>query len=38
MAAANTFNIPSFISLLKKIEAVIRFIWAISRFMVAPSV
>jgi hypothetical protein len=36
-AAANTFNAVNFISLVKTLEPVIRFIWVISRFMVAPS-
>src|ERR1700674_948323 len=35
-AAANTFNTPNLTTRVKNCEPVIRFIWAISRFIVAP--
>jgi len=35
-AAANNFKATDFFTLVKNCEHVIRFIWAISRFMVAP--
>jgi hypothetical protein len=35
-AAANSFNAADFFALVKNCEHVIRFIWAISRFMGAP--